>query len=198
MTPSDPYARYQVLGANLLNVIAGFGSFGALGSRIMLEEGLGSAGPNGMIHIEPERWYPLRGNLRALERLQRDFGELVLRQAAAAVPKNAPFPPTIVDIHTALASVDVAYHMNHALDGVPLFSPATGRMEEGIGHYTCTPVAGRRELRCECTAPYLCAFDQGLLLAMAQRFEPEARLTHLEPDQCRARGGPACTYAITW
>ena len=196
MAHHDDYTHFQVLGANLRNIIAGFGSFGVLGSQIMIEEKLGTAGPNGMIQVEPEQWYPLVGNLRSLERIQKEFGELVVRQTAAAVPKNAPFPPTVFDIHTALNSVDVAYHMNHAVNGQPMFSPDTGEMREGIGHYTCRSVEGRKQFLCECSAPYPCAFDQGLLLAMAQRFEPSASLAHLEPAHCRNRGGASCTYSI--
>lgn len=198
MAHHDDYKPFQVLGANLRNIISGFGSFGVVGSQIMIEEHLGTAGPDGMIRVELDQWYPLVGNLRSLERIQKEYGELVVRQTAAAVPKNAPFPPTIKDIHSALGSVDVAYHMNHAVDGQPMFSPATGEMREGIGHYLCRSVEGKKQFLCECTNPYPCAFDQGLLLAMAQRFEPTATLAHLEPSECRNRGGPRCTYSITW
>lgn len=198
MANDDPFERFQVLGANLRNIISGFGSFGLLGSRIMIEEQLGVPGPDGMIQVHPETWYPLRGNLRALERVQKEFGELVLRQTAASVPKNARFPPTIADIQTGLESVNVAYHMNHARDGQPMFVLETRQMLEGIGDYLCTRTEGRREILCRCTTPYPCSFDQGLLLAMAQRFEPSASLTHLDSTRCRNQGGPSCTYAITW
>ncbi len=88
--------------------------------------------------------------------------------------------------------------MNHAVRGQPLFSPDTGEMGEGIGHYVCQGVEGKKQFLCECSTPYPCAFDQGLLLAMAQRFEPSATLAHLELARCRNRGGSRCTYAISW
>jgi hypothetical protein len=198
MARYDEYEQFQVLGSNLRNIQDGFGSFSLLASRIMLEEQLGIEDGQGMALIDPEKWYPLQNNLRAFERIQTEFGDYVLRQMAMAVPKYAKFPPHIKDIYGALLALDVTYHINHAHKGVPMFSPQTGEMLEGIGHYQCTPVPGRKQLLCDCSNPYLCSFDQGLVLAMALRFEPTATLKHENPSHCRSKGAPNCLYSISW
>jgi len=193
----DNNGQVQVLGVSMSNIVSGFGSFSLLASQIILEERLGRDDGNGMAVFEPDAWYPLPAFLKALERIATEFGDYTLRSVGASVPKNSRFPDFIKDIHSALQSVDVAYHMNHAIHGEPLFSPATGQMREGIGHYGYKRVEGKNKIICEVSGPYLCAFDEGLLAAMAQRFEPTANLRH-EPGACRKTGASACTYTITW
>ena len=110
-------------------------------------------------------------------------------------PKNAIFPPFVTDIDSALKSIDVAYHMNHALDGLPMFSPTpTGTMLEGIGHYGYMRVPGKKQIIAECTNPYPCPFNLGLIQAMAQRFESTATVIHDPTRPCResraARAAP--------
>ena len=50
----------------------------------------------------------------------------------------------------------------------------------------------------ECDNPYPCPFDLHLLLAMAQRFESTATVTHDTTKPCRKNGGPSCTYIVKW
>jgi hypothetical protein len=45
-----------------------------------------------------------------------------------SIPENAQFPPEINSIEAGLQAIDVAYHMNHRIDGKPLFDPKTGKM----------------------------------------------------------------------
>lgn len=188
----------QVLGANLSNVLNAFGSFQLLASRIMLEEGLGAESADGIVQFDRDRWYPVTRWLATFERVGREYGEGMLGQVGFAVPKNAIFPPFVTDIDSALKSVDIAYHMNHALNGMPMFSPATGEMLEGIGHYGYRRVPGKKEIIAECSNPYPCPFDLHLLLAMAQRFELTASVTHDPTRPCRKHGGPSCTYIVKW
>lgn len=195
----DAFESYQVLGKNLQNIAHAFGSFSLLASQIMIEEELGTDDGEGKARFEPERWYPLKNNLRAFERIRTEFGESMLREMASVVPRIADFPPTVKDVHSALASLDVAYHMNHGKGDAPLFVPATGQMREGIGHYLFKPVEGQKQIRMECTTPYPCVFDQALVHAMAQRFAgPTAQTTHDKSAPCRSKGGVSCTYVVTW
>lgn len=192
------FENIQVLGANLSNVLNAFGSFQLLASRIMLEEGLGAESADGIVQFERDRWYPVARWLATFERIGREYGESMLGQVGFAVPKNAIFPPFVTDIDSALKSVDIAYHMNHALDGEAMFSPVTGNMLEGIGHYGYLRVPGKKQIIAECTNPYPCPFDLHLLQAMAQRFESTATVTHDPTKPCRKQGGPSCTYIVKW
>jgi len=94
--------------------------------------------------------------------------------------------------------IDVAYHMNHAVRGEAMFSPSTGKLREGIGHYRYVHAAGKNLITLESSTPYPYEFDQGIIIAMAQRFEPTARLTHDAFKPCRKSGGGSCTYHVTW
>lgn len=190
--------QFQVLGANLQIVIDGFGSFTVLASKLLLEEGLGTADRSGMVKFEPREWYPLDRWLKTLERVEKEFGAALLNQSGMTTPKHAVFPPTVTDIHSALKCIDVAYHMNHAMRGEPMFSEALGQLREGIGHYIYEPVKGKNQVTVRSTTPYPCDFDRGIVLAMAQRFQPTATLTHDASRSCRKQGGESCAYVVTW
>ena len=193
------FSDFQVLGRLFYSFSSGLGPSWRLVSRLMLEEKLGTMGPEGLIQFEPEQWYPLPGHLRALDRVQRDLGEVAVRQMASTVPQLARRPePQAADLRTALEQVDVAFHANHARDGQPMYCPETGEMLEGIGHYRVRPGGFAQQVQCECTGPYPCIFDQALLLAFSRQLNPNASLIHLEPESCRARGSAHCTYGVSW
>ncbi|OJH35594.1 hypothetical protein [Cystobacter ferrugineus] len=198
--PMRRYATYesiQCLGQNMQIVSSGLGSFWRLTSRFMLEENLGMAGPDGLAQFEPDEWYPLAGHLRVLERIRKDFGEVALRQVGASIPRFARAIPAGIDVRSAFQHLDVTYHINHAVNGQPMFSEHTGQLQDGIGHYLAHPFPRHNQILCECTGPYPCAFDEGLLLAFARFHEPSATLTH-HPGKCRNQGGTHCTYSVAW
>ena len=70
-------------------------------------------------------------------------------------------------------------------------------MAEGIGHYGYKEVPGENRILSECRTPYPCPMDEGIVFAMARRFEPTAAVVHAA-DACRSNGDSACTYAVTW
>lgn len=197
MQTPDQFADVEVLGANLQAIVDGFGNFSLLGNRILLDEGLGASGGDGSIIFQKEQWYPLGAFLRAFERIGKEFGAYIQHQVGLAIPKNAVFPPTVVDIDTAIQAIDVAYHMNHAMGGVPLFSPATGKKIDRIGNYGYERQLGKKLIVSKCTTPYPCPFDEGILTSMAQRFERTASVKHV-PGTCRSRGNAFCVYHIAW
>jgi hypothetical protein len=199
MNPLRPVdsSQFQVLGANLQIVLDGFGSFTILANKILLEEGMGSDDGTGTVKFEPGNWYSLEHWLKTLKRIGDEFGHFLLYQSGMTTPKNAVFPPTVTDIHSALKCIDVAYHMNHAMHGESMFSPNTGEMREGIGHYSYSHAPGKKLITIESSTPYPCDFDRGIIIAMAQRFQPAATLTH-DSKGCRKRGGHSCAYHITW
>jgi hypothetical protein len=198
MRSHTDFGRFQVLGSNLQIVIDGFGSFTLIANSILVEEGLGTHDGSGTVKFDGSRWYPLERWLNVMKRIEKEFGHLLLYQTGMATPKNAVFPPTVTDIHSALKCMEVAYHMNHAVQGEPMFNPVTGEIREGIGHYGYAHAPGKNLITIESTTPYPCDFDQGIIIAMAQRFQPTALLSHDASKPCRKSGGESCSYHVTW
>ena len=193
----DP-GQFQVLGMNLQIVIDGFGSFTLLANKILLEEGLGTNDGTGTVKFEADGWYSLDRWLKTLERVGNEFGRILLYQSGMATPKNVVLPPAVTDIHSALKCIDIAYHMNHAVRGEVMFNPSTGEMREGIGHYGYAHAPEKNLITIESSTPYPCDFDQGIITAMAQRFQPTAMLSHDASKPCRKSGGHSCAYHVTW
>jgi hypothetical protein len=88
--------------------------------------------------------------------------------------------------------------MNHRKKGVPMFDATTGALLEGIGHYGCERVAGQGVILSTCNTPYPCAFDRGVLTAMARRFAPGAVVQQDDDLPCRHQGMDSCTYRVSW
>jgi hypothetical protein len=200
MRSPEEFKDFQILGANVQVILDGFGSFTLLASKILLESGLGTIDDEGigMAKLDPEKWYPLDSFLRAFQRIGAEFGDFTLKQAGTHINKTAALPPMMMkDIYTAFGMVDAGYHMNHAHQSVPMFNPASGEIKEGIGHMAVKPVEGKKQLICDFDTPYPCAFDEGVALGLAQRFDPMAKISH-DPKSCRKRGADHCIYTITW
>lgn len=192
------FAQFQVLGSHLKPIMEGFGSFSLLASSYLIEAGVGTPDENMLIQFEPHRWYPLDRWLRVFNRIHAEFGDLILRQVGSYGPKYAVIPPQIVDVMTAVQFLDVGYHLNHGVNGEPMFNPQTGEMKDGIGHYRALPGApGAKKVSCEVDSPYPCPFDEGLLTTITQKFQPKAVITH-DRAGCRTRGNRSCTYHVTW
>jgi hypothetical protein len=191
------FPEIEVYGASVQVVLAGFGPFKSLASRVLLAHGLGKKGADGFAEFVPDAWYPINANLAAMHAILNEGGEGVMYQAGLAILKYFPLPPSIVDMRTALQSLDVVYHMNHRIRGEVMFNPANGQMLEGIGHYAYHPVANREEVAIICENPYPCPLDKGLVTACARRFGKLVKVEHT-PESCRLRGDKRCTYTVTW
>ncbi len=148
----------------------------------------------------PGKWYSQQAWLDAFKAIANEVGLLTLFQIGRRIPENADWPPHVTDIHSALASIDVAYHMNHRINGRALFDPATGAMSEGIGHYGYQRIDDRTA-RMTCKNPYPCDFDRGIIESAANKFKPagfRVSVHHDDPAMCRKAGGDACIYTVTW
>jgi hypothetical protein len=187
----------EVVGQVVKAVLVALSQFSVLASGYLLDEGIGKLTPSGLAEVDPRGWYSQRAWLLCFQQIGKQLGDGVLTQIGMAIPRLATFPQEARDIHGGIRSIDAAYHLSHRKQGRPMFDPETGRMEEGIGHYGYEPVPRQRRILSLCETPYPCAFDQGLLTAMAQRFEPGARVVH-SSQPCRKRQGDRCTYVITW
>jgi hypothetical protein len=185
----------EASGASLLAIVEGFKAFRSVAVKYMQAHNLILSRTG---TLEPDKWYSMHDWISIYGDIAKEVGENVLFDIGEGVPKHAIFPPEINNIRIGIQSIDVAYHMNHRFRGQPMFNPATGVMLEGIGHYGYTEVPGEKKIVSVCDNPYPCRFDHGILSSMAKRFEPRAVVVHDDKKGCRSRGGPSCTFVITW
>jgi hypothetical protein len=192
------FEGYEMDACNVQNIIDAFRLFPEAGLKPLVKRGMGSLNAQGKIVVVPSGWVSLANWLGALDEILQSVGPSKMYEIGKQIPKNAVFPPNIVDVVSALGSVDVAYHMNHRKNGVVMFDPATGAMLDGIGHYSPTLKPQARHALVECDNPYPCDLDRGVLVALALRFERNARIEHLEESRCRKHGATKCVYKISW
>ena len=178
----------EVNGQTILSIKKGLGQFAKTADEIFEAHGLGS--------IEPEGWYSQQKWLDCFKQIAAKMGEKTLFQIGTKIPESAIFPPEIKDAHGALSAIDIAYHMNHRLKGKVLFDPTIGKISEGIGHYNYKKVDDKSG-QISCPNPYPCAFDKGIIQAMARRFAPNAIVEHDNGD-CRNKSNETCNYTIKW
>ncbi len=127
------------------------------------------------------------------------LGGGALVKIGRAIPEHARWPPGIRTVHEGLASIDVAYHLNHRIEGRVLYDPLSGRLEEGIGHYRYER-HGPRSALLLCHNPYPCAFDLGIIQAVVERLHEAGQAPSVQHSSgpCRQAGGETCTYLATW
>ena len=187
----------EVSGASLGAIVEGFKKYPTVAMKYLTKYGLVKASA-GKQEVDRSGWYPLEDWLAAYEGIANEIGVNSLYGIGKSIPENATFPPQVNDIHSAIASIDVAYHMNHRKNGVVMFNPENGQMLEGIGHYKYQPVENENRIVCVCENPYPCDFDRGLVTAMAARFQPLSRTAHDNEAPCRKNGADSCTYVVWW
>jgi hypothetical protein len=185
----------EILGAAMMATIGGFGPLRTIVERVLCRDGLVDCGVPGA-GIDVDAWYVQQAWLDALREIDERFGTEVLFNIGAEIPNNAVFPALAVDVHSAVASIDVAYHLNHRRAGRVMYDSTTGEMLEGIGHYGYERL-GDTQILSTCITPYPCEFDFGIVATMARRFEPRTIVEHVG-SHCRRHGAQACTYSLRW
>jgi hypothetical protein len=178
-------------------IIAGLGYFTNISRRYLSQVGIGSVVDKKLV-LDMDGWYSQEAWLKAFENIAAQIGDRVLFNIGMSIPENAYFPPWVTDIWSAVRAIDVAYHLNHRKNGQPLFNVESGVMSEGIGHYGFEPVCGKNEILCINNNPYPCAFDRGIITAMAQKFETGVTVLHDDSEECRKHGADSCTYHVYW
>ena len=182
----------EVNGQTVLSLANGLGAMKAMGLRLLAENGIKDPVADG--------WYNQQLWLNAFKQISEKIGALTLYTIGMSIPENAKFPPQINSIHAALAAIDVAFHMNHRLSGMPMFNPANSQLAEGIGHYRYKKISDTKaEISCDNSYP--CEFDKGIIEAMAKKFKPAnsfVRVEHDESKGCRKKGGNCCLYTVSW
>ncbi len=191
-------AGIEVFGASVGAFIEAFKLFPSVVLRCLVRHGIGTTTGKNNIEVDPQRWYSQDAWLAAWEEIARTVGPRACYQVGRQVPRHAVFPPSVTDSHTAIAALDIAYHMNHRKNGKVMFDPATGQKLTGIGTYGYKPVQGERKIISVCENPYPCDFDRGLLTEVALKFERSARVLHDDAAPCRTRGAESCTFTVIW
>ena len=154
---------------------------------------------DGTYFFEPERWYPAGPNIRMFEILKEKVGANTLRQAGTQRPgKTRSFRRISIRFRKAWPASTWPIISITARTGKPLMNPETGEMIDVIGHYRLEEVPGKNEARIVSDTPYPSEFDEGIVAAMARRFEPGARVTLDESQPSRLNGGDTCTYLVRW
>ena len=163
-----------------------------MGAAIMaITNGLGEAAlpilkKHNLHPLEYDNWYKQQDWLNAFSEISEEsFMNLVA--IGLKIPDSAAWPPDIKTVHDALASINVAYNMNH-------------RYGE-IGGYHYEKVADSSG-KMVCDNPYPSDFDYGIIYRTVQKFtDPEnsnfvVRVDRSQPS--RKDGANSCTYLITW
>jgi len=187
----------EVFGASIDAIVDAFKLFPSIALKRLVNAGIGSMRGKDVV-VNRDTWYPQANWLSVFEGIASEVGPRALVQIGQHVPKHAPFPPSINDIHGAMGSMDAAYHMNHRKGGRVMFDPGTGQMLSGIGNYGYAPVPRERRIISVCENPYPCDFDRGIITALAARFERGSRVTHDDSAPCRKNGADSCKFIIAW
>jgi hypothetical protein len=178
--------------------VEAFGNFSILATKHLLDEGVGKAGPDGLLVVEADAWYPLDHYLNAVQRITAEVGEQVMTQVGTALTRNAALPPHIDNVEAALTGLEAAHHMSHKLNGEPMFDAASGQVKDGIGHYRTTKTPNKNELIIVTDNAWPCSMDRGVLTGLGTRFKTKLNIAHEKSKGCRALGEPSCTYVVTW
>ncbi|MFO7566040.1 MAG: hypothetical protein R6X02_25575 [Enhygromyxa sp.] len=185
----------ELLGSALMATLGGFGPLRTIVERMLCRDGLVDCdAPEA--RIDPAGWYDQQAWLDALCEIDERFGAEILFNIGAEILNAAVIPSLAVDVHSAVASLDLAYHLNHRRGGRVMADLSTGEMLEGIGHYGYERL-GDTYILSTCTTPYPCEFDFGVVATMARRFEPRVIAEHVGAE-CRRQGAQACTYSLRW
>ena len=188
----------EVHGQDILSFVDALGTYASIGDKLLQELKIGTRDARGRYRLIPETWYPLADKIRILHAVLDRVGATTLRRVGEMIPANAVFPPAIDDIHKAIGCIDVAYHMNHRCRGRIMFDEKTGKITDGIGHYGYEAVPGENRIISVCDSPNLSEYDEGILLTMARRFQPAARVELDASQPTRRTGADTCTFVVTW
>lgn len=181
----------EVNGQTILSVVKGAGVFEQTARKYLANHNLGDVKDSG------DAWYPQQNWLDTFSEIQTTVGKQTVFLIGKKIPESAIFPPHIKTIEDALASIDVAFHLNHRKGGKVMFDMNTGKMLEGIGHYGYNLAAPKHAVLV-CENSYPCHFDRGIITTMALRFDANALITHDDAAPCREKGGDSCTYHVKW
>lgn len=141
---------------------------------------------HGLYPLVDDQWYPIQNNLDCMKELA-SLNFLNIVAVGMGIPEFAAWPPEINSVHDALASINVAYHMNHR--GGDFGDYQYEETGESSGTMTCRN-------------PYPSDLDYGIIYGIVRKFRPvsstEMKVVRDETIQNRTTGGDTCIYYINW
>jgi predicted hydrocarbon binding protein len=165
----------EVSGRTVLQVVEGMPESAEHKARRILAD-------RGIEDPDPDAWYPQEVWLGTFEEIGERMGEATIRQIGRTVASNIGLDDA-TDLQAAVAAVDRAYEVNHR--------------GGDAGSYEAHEEDGA--VRVVCRTPHPCPFDEALVKAVAKRIEDDGvvRVEEVD-DRCRADGGDACVYEVSW
>lgn len=170
--------KTEVLGEIVCSFVDTMGAFKGLAREILAA--------NGIPDPKPNLWYSQRAWRDALNEIAKKIGPNTLFQIARQIPAGARIPPEFDTLEKAFQNLDDAYQGTH-------------RGGE-VGHYRVIE-RGEKSLKVECTTPYPCDFDRGIVAGLAHRFEGENPLLDIHHETyapCKKQGDAVCVYSVHW
>lgn len=175
----------EVSGEVVAAFVAGF-------PREVQQSGLGILTRHGIPHPKSGEFYPLQKLLDAMKEIGDIYSQEMLYRVGKEIALHAKLPPDINSLEKCLASIDIAYHMNHRAGNIGNYNFSR---PEGLSN-------GMNRAVMVCPNPYPCAFDLGCIEGFAERFKPpqciDVVVRHDDSKPCRRNGGDACTFVISW
>ena len=168
----------EVNGETVLTTVNSFPEFMRnIALKILAENGIKNPVQGG--------WYSQKAWLDSFKEIAEKYGSNTLFEIGKAIPSNAKFPPEIDTIEKALASIDVAYHMNHR--------------NGDIGFYKLVSHdESKATLVMQCKNPYPCDFDRGIITAMARKFKTGVKVALDTSKPSRKDGADDSWYIVTY
>ncbi|MDD4962656.1 MAG: hypothetical protein PHI11_01915 [Gallionella sp.] len=144
---------------------------------------------NNIVKPAPNTWFKQQNWLSVLKGVATEYGAFTLFELGVAIPEKLVFPPQIIDLESALRSIDVAYNMNHR----------NGQ----IGYYKLLSFdAQAQKAVMECKNPYPCHFDRGIITTISRKFLPSnAKFVDVQLEKnkpSRLDGADTSFYEIIW
>jgi len=170
--------KTEVLGEIVCSFVDTMKAFKGLAREILVA--------NGIRDPKPYLWYRQESWRLSLNEIAERIGPNTLFQIARQIPSGAEIPPELDTLEKAFQSLDAAYQGTHR--------------GGDVGHYRVVESA-EKSLKVECTTPYPCDFDRGIVAGLAQRFEGDNPLldVHHETDvRCKKQGAGSCVFSVHW
>jgi len=110
----------------------------------------------GIRNVSPGDWIPKQAWLNVCRSVQENLGADTLYAIGRRIPYSAEFPDEQMhDVPSALAAIDVAYHMAHRGGEIGVYK----YVEAGPEHY-----------QIQCDNPYPNVLDLGIVTSLVERF----------------------------
>ncbi len=128
----------------------------------------------GITVIDPAGWYPTRIELEVLAALSPEEEYC----AGWDIPDFVKLPRS-ENILAAFHALDIGYHLNHRLNGKPMYDVQQWRIVDGIGNFGAR-ADGSRACIVQAPGPFSAHFNYGIVTRVAAMHEATAQANIIE------------------